>query len=128
MSKLSHRPPDSTYLHRVHEYCAFTAHLRRCNGGVRFALNTDTHARLRFAALQSDTGRRLLQRCGRRPDDITSIVLVEQDRCSIKSEAILRIARLLEQPFPVVAALLFPLPGIVRDAFYDQVSQKSHSA
>jgi predicted DCC family thiol-disulfide oxidoreductase YuxK len=93
---------------------------------VRFALNMDSHAKLRFAALQSNTGRQLLQRCGRRPDDITSIVLVEEDRCSIKSEAILRIARLLEQPFPVVAALLFPLPGMVRDAFYDQV--RSHCA
>lgn len=94
---------------------------RRCNGGVRFAVNMDNHARLRFAALQSDTGRALLQCCGRRMDDISSIVLVEDSRCSIRSEAILRIAQLLEQPFPIVAALLFPIPGMVRDAFYDQV-------
>ena len=96
-------------------------HVCRCNGAVRFALNKDSHARLRFAALQSDTGRALLQRCGRRLDDISSVVLVEEDRCSIKSEAVLRIARILEQPFPVVAALFFPMPGLLRDALYDQV-------
>lgn len=34
----------------------------------------------RFAALQSDAGRALLQRCGRAPTDISSIVLVEKGR------------------------------------------------
>ena len=42
-----------------------TGHLkllcRRCNGGVKFALENDSKANLRFAALQSDTGKRLLQ-------------------------------------------------------------------
>jgi len=28
----------------------------------------------------------------------------------------------MQQPFPALAASLFPLPGIVRDAFYDQVA------
>ena len=64
---------------------------------------------------------RCLQRCGRQPDDISSIVLVEEDACHIKSEAILRIGRRLRQPFPVGAAPLFVLPGFLRDGFYDQV-------
>jgi predicted DCC family thiol-disulfide oxidoreductase YuxK len=31
--------------------------------------------------LQSESGRKLLQRSGRSPDDISSVVLVEKDRC-----------------------------------------------
>ena len=48
-------------------------------------------------------------------------MLVEEDACHIKSEAILRIGRKLRQPFPVGAAPLFVLPSFLRDGFYDQV-------
>lgn len=37
----------------------------------------------RFAALQSDAGRALLRRAGRAPNDISSIVLVERNRCAL---------------------------------------------
>lgn len=39
-----------------------------------------TIRRMRFEALQSEAGRKLLQRSGRAPDDISSVVLVEKDR------------------------------------------------
>jgi hypothetical protein len=48
-------------------------------------------------------------------------VLVEPDACHIKSKAILKIGQTLRQPFPVLATPLFVLPGILRDAIYDQV-------
>lgn len=93
-----------------------------CNNGVNTALKYDKKAALRFAALQSDAGKALLQRSGRRPDDISSIVLVEKSRCFIKSEAILRIAKYLQIPFPVLAQLALPLPLFLRDSLYDQVA------
>ena len=64
----------------------------------------------------------LLQRCGRQPDDLSSIVLVTPDTFYIKSEAILRIGSGLRQPFPVLAAPAFIIPLPVRDAVYDQVA------
>lgn len=88
---------------------------------MRIALANDKHARLRFAALQTDVGRGLLQRCGRKPDDISSIVLATPEGCYIKSDAVLRIAGLLRQPFPFLAAFVWPIPSAVRDALYDQV-------
>jgi predicted DCC family thiol-disulfide oxidoreductase YuxK len=93
----------------------------RCNGGVNTALKFDKNGELRFAALQSDAGRTLLQRSGRNPDDISSIVLVEESGSFIKSEAILRIAKYLQIPFPVLAQLALPLPTFIRDGVYDQV-------
>jgi predicted DCC family thiol-disulfide oxidoreductase YuxK len=36
--------------------------------------------RIRYEALQSEAGRKLLRRSGRAPDDISSVVLVERDR------------------------------------------------
>ncbi len=48
-------------------------------------LDHDNEGRFRMAALQSPAGRTLLESCGRRPDDISSIVLVEPDQHYTKS-------------------------------------------
>ena len=46
-----------------------------CNGGVNFMLDWDSpnekRGNFRFAALQSEVGKALLQRSGRRPDDVS---------------------------------------------------------
>eukprot|EP00878_Enallax_costatus_P032525 GHUV01035749.1.p1 GENE.GHUV01035749.1~~GHUV01035749.1.p1 ORF type:complete len:198 (+),score=38.37 GHUV01035749.1:122-715(+) len=85
-----------------------------CNGGVNFVLDWDKAGVYRFAALQSNPGRQLLVRCGRRPDDISSIVLVEAHGCYIKSEAVLRIATKLGMPWPLLAGLALLTPRFVR--------------
>ena len=64
----------------------------------------------------------LLQRCGRQPDDLSSIVLVTPDAFHIKSEAILKIGQGLRQPFPVLATPLLVVPLPLRDGIYDQVA------
>jgi predicted DCC family thiol-disulfide oxidoreductase YuxK len=81
----------------------------------------------RFAPLQSEAGRSLLQRCGRQPDDISSIVLVEEDRCLIKSDAILQIAQRLDAPWPWVSAPGYVLPLGLRDVLYDQVANNRYT-
>jgi predicted DCC family thiol-disulfide oxidoreductase YuxK len=53
-----------------------------CNGGVNFMLDWDRRGEFRLAALQSPAGRKLLQRSGRSPDDISSIVLVRVHSCT----------------------------------------------
>lgn len=72
-------------------------------------------------------GRTLLQRSGRSPDDISSIVLVERGASYIQSDAILRIASGLGAPLPLVAAALGALPRPVRDTFYDCVADNRYN-
>lgn len=98
----------------------------RCNGGVNTALQFDKQGSLRFAALQSNAGKTLLKRSGRAPDDISSIVLVEENESYIKSEAILRIAQYLQIPFPILGQIGLPLPLFIRDSLYDSVSTSSN--
>ncbi|KAF6261705.1 hypothetical protein COO60DRAFT_1499844 [Scenedesmus sp. NREL 46B-D3] len=98
-----------------------------CNGGVNFMLDWDKEGVYRFAALQSTPGQQLLTRCGRAPDDISSIVLVEQDRCCIKSEAVLRIATRLGMPLPLLAGLALLVPKFISDPVYDQVANNRYS-
>lgn len=93
----------------------------RCNGGVNLMLDWDTRGAFRMAALQSAAGRKLLQRAGRSPDDISSIVLVEPGQAYIKSEAVLRIAQGLNMPLALLAGLAFLVPRPPADAIYDTV-------
>ncbi|KAI8471652.1 MAG: hypothetical protein J3K34DRAFT_227810 [Monoraphidium minutum] len=93
-----------------------------CNTGVNIVLDFDKDGAFRMAALQSAAGRRLLARSGRSPDDISSIVLVEERRAFVKSEAVRRIGAALGVPFPLLAALVAPVPLPLRDFLYDQVA------
>ena len=77
----------------------------------------------------SIAGKALLKRSGRSPDDISSIVLVEDDQSYIKSEAILRIGRRLNVPLQVLGTMgLIGVPGFLRDAAYDAVSAVGQAA
>jgi predicted DCC family thiol-disulfide oxidoreductase YuxK len=102
-----------------------------CNGAVDVMLRLDPESpgRFRLAALQSPCGRALLQRSGRSPDDISSIVLVEPDGFHIRSEAVRRIAAGLGAMtlLPVLAAAAAPVPLGWRDAAYDGVADNRYS-
>ena len=99
-----------------------------CNGGGNFALDMDPPGKLRFAALQSTAGRALLRRAGREPDDISSIVLVEEDAAYVKSDAVLRIATYLDTNplFPIAGTFGPVVPGFLRDVLYDVVADNRY--
>lgn len=98
-----------------------------CNGGVRFVQEHDPNRSIRYIPLQSESGRKLLQRSGRAPDDISSVVLVEKDRSYIKSEAVLRIMGYLNLPFPQLATFLNFVPLFLRDFAYDNVADNRYA-
>ncbi|KAJ0987902.1 hypothetical protein J5N97_006258 [Dioscorea zingiberensis] len=101
-----------------------------CNGGVRFVRNNDRNRknrRIRYEALQSESGKKLLRRSGRDPDDISSVVLVEKDRSYIKSEAVLKIMEYLDLPFPQLALFFKLVPLFIRDLVYDNVADNRYA-
>ncbi|KAJ4959384.1 hypothetical protein NE237_026495 [Protea cynaroides] len=98
-----------------------------CNGGVRFVRENDRDGNIRFEALQSESGRKLLRRSGRSPDDISSVVLVEEARSYIKSDAVLKIMEYLDLPFPQLALFLQFVPMFLRDFVYDNVANNRYA-
>ncbi|KAL5575597.1 hypothetical protein UlMin_017296 [Ulmus minor] len=98
-----------------------------CNGGVKFVRDNDRNRSIRFEALQSEAGKKLLRRSGREPDDISSVVLVEKDRSYIKSEAVLKIMEYINLPFPQIAFFLQFVPLFVRDFVYDNVADNRYT-
>src|SRR5262245_37828440 len=82
-----------------------------CNSSVNFIIRHDRQGYFRFAALQSDEGRRLANEyglssavgnsgdSGEELYSIDSIILVEDDRAYVHSTAALRIVRRLGAPW-----------------------------
>ena len=96
-----------------------------CNGSVRFVARHDPVGRVAFATLQSDAGRRLLERFHLSSLDLQTMVLIEGDRHWTKSDAWLRVVRRLRQPWPVLGAALIA-PRFIRDAVYDVIARKRY--
>jgi predicted DCC family thiol-disulfide oxidoreductase YuxK len=93
-----------------------------CQGTVGFLLPRDRRGRLRFASLQSDTGRRLLAEHGLDRAAPDSVVLVEDGRAWVKSSAALRIARHLGGAWRLFA-LFRVVPRPLRDWAYDVIAR-----
>lgn len=96
-----------------------------CDRWVQLVLRNDRRGRFRFAALQSDAGRALLEKSGLPPQALDSIVLVEGDGVWRKSRAALRIARRMDAPWPLLWPLVI-VPRRVADLFYDLVAKNRY--
>ena len=96
-----------------------------CNASVRFIHERDPKGQMKFAALQSDAGREVLERFGLRTDDFDSIVLVEGDHYYTRSTAALRIAKRLRGLWPALYAFVI-VPRFIRDFFYDVVAKNRY--
>jgi len=96
-----------------------------CNGVVQFVLKRERAPVMRFAALQSDAGRRLCDRFGLPTDTLDTVVLVDDDGAHTKSEAALRLTRYLRAPWSW-ARCLRVVPRPIRDWVYDRVANNRY--
>lgn len=94
-----------------------------CNRSVQAILRHDRHGTLRFAALDSDFARAVIER---HPElqGVDSMVFVENpgrpDECvDVRSAAALRVAHYLGGPFRVLLAARI-IPAGIRDRLYDR--------
>lgn len=82
-----------------------------CAWSVRFVIKRDPKRRFRFAAIQSDSGKRLLETHKVRQEDIGTFVLIDGDRCLMRSEAAIEVALKLSGWWPALTIFsLVPLP------------------
>lgn len=96
-----------------------------CNATVQFLLSHDRAGVLRFAANQSEPGQALLHAFGKQAADVSSVYLIEGDRCHDRSTAALRIARLLPWPWRLAYALIV-LPRPIRDLAYALIARNRY--
>lgn len=93
-----------------------------CTASVQFVLRRDRREVFRFAALQSEAGRRLVARHGLDPEALHTLVLVDGDRAFVRSAAALRVAGRLSGLWPLLRVFLL-VPRPLRDAAYDWIAR-----
>jgi len=110
-------PPDKPIL-------LFDGVCNFCNGFVNFVIARDPHGALRFAALQSEAGRRLLKQRGI-PNDLRSFIFIEGDHHDDQSTAILKVLKRLSGAWPLLFGLIL-VPKPIRNAVYDVIARNRY--
>ncbi|SNR38990.1 MULTISPECIES: thiol-disulfide oxidoreductase DCC family protein [Hymenobacter] len=98
-----------------------------CNGFVQFVIEHDAAGRFRFAALQSEKGKALLQAHGIQPvAEPGTVVLVQDGKAYTHSAAALGVLRGLGGYWAAAATVLLLLPRPIRDAAYRLVARNRY--
>ena len=93
-----------------------------CSGFIRCVLKLDKKDIFRFGLLQSENVRQLLQRYESNISRLTTIVLLEGERITVESDAVLRIARNLGGAWSLICLFII-IPKFLRDGVYRIISK-----
>jgi predicted DCC family thiol-disulfide oxidoreductase YuxK len=104
----------------------FDGHCSLCNGAVDFVMKRDTKKRIRFAAMQSPAGQRVLKHYGYPSTFLDSLVLVEKGKVYLGSTAALRVARQLRRGWPLLYPLII-LPKGIRESIYQWIGANRYA-
>ncbi|MFD2611040.1 thiol-disulfide oxidoreductase DCC family protein [Paenibacillus gansuensis] len=110
---------------KEHDLLLIDGECMLCAHVTRFVIARDREDRFRFAALQSQTGQRLLKEHGEEPGRMDSFVLVRGDRMYMRSAAALRVLQGLGGAWRL-AVFFLVVPRFVRDAVYNMVARNRY--
>ncbi len=96
-----------------------------CSFAVQFILRFEKDKRIKFATLQSEWAKDILQNSANMPTNPDSIVLLQNQTIFIKSKAVMRITPYLKFPFNLLAVFKI-IPTTIADAIYDWVARNRH--
>jgi predicted DCC family thiol-disulfide oxidoreductase YuxK len=96
-----------------------------CNGSVQFILKRDPQGLFRFASLQSEAGRSLMDQHGLDPGALSSVVVIEDGRVWQESSAALRVARHLPGAWKLLRVFAV-IPRPLRDAVYRLIARNRY--
>lgn len=96
-----------------------------CNTSVNCVIKNDKKNKFRFAALQSEKGIELQKKHGVDAAKIESIILIENNCVYYKSTAALRIAKRMDNFYPLLYCLIV-IPAFIRNFFYDIIARNRY--
>lgn len=103
----------------------FDGYCNLCSGTVQFVLKHDRKAKFRFASLQSEYGKSVLQKHQLPTESFDTFVLVEDDKIHFKSTAALRVVKSLSGMWPLLYVFII-VPRFIRDAVYGFVARNRY--
>jgi predicted DCC family thiol-disulfide oxidoreductase YuxK len=96
-----------------------------CNASVQFVIEHDKKDHFHFTALQGDYAKEILPKFNADPKQLSSILLLEDDKLYTKSSAALRVAKKLDGLIPLLYVFLI-VPKFIRDWFYDIIAKNRY--
>ena len=96
-----------------------------CNGAVNFIIQRDKKSLIKFAALQSEAGRKLLQRFNLPIDELSSIILIEDGNVFTQSSAALKLCKYLTGLWPLMYGFII-VPLFLRDGIYKWIAKNRY--
>jgi predicted DCC family thiol-disulfide oxidoreductase YuxK len=96
-----------------------------CNSSVNFIIDRDKNDYFRFASLQSEHGKEILNKFGFDSTNLTTIILAEREKYYNKSTAALRIAGRLRFPWNCFKIFLL-IPPFIRNPIYDIIARNRY--
>lgn len=97
-----------------------------CNRSVQFVLRHDKKQRFKFATLQSSIGQQLLDSADQQ-HDLSSVVLIYQNKVYAQSSAVLNVFRLLPKGWKILYYLGILIPRFIRDALYRVIAKNRYA-
>lgn len=96
-----------------------------CNKLVMFIIRKDRRGKIRFAALQSESGKSLLRTYGLSDKDINFVVYITSHTIFLKSSAVLHLLKDIGNGWNLFFGLIM-IPRFIRDFFYDLVARSRY--
>lgn len=96
-----------------------------CNGAIQFIIRHDKKNIFRFASLQSDVAKKMLDSAGLPSDKLDSIIVVKNNHFYRESDAAIEIAKELSGPWKMVSWLRI-IPKFLRDPAYRLIASNRY--
>jgi predicted DCC family thiol-disulfide oxidoreductase YuxK len=96
-----------------------------CNRAINFVIKRDKNSIIRFATLQSNFSKQLLESKNFQPDE-DSFALIENNKIFLRSTAALKVFRYLKGLWPLIYGLII-VPKFVRDRVYDLIAKNRYN-
>jgi predicted DCC family thiol-disulfide oxidoreductase YuxK len=94
-----------------------------CNTSVIFVLDREKQPTFKFASIQSEKGKELLQWCGLPEDFNQAVILIDDRTIYLGSTAALKIGRYLKFPWSVLSSIGLLVPKLIRDWLYSKIAK-----
>lgn len=93
-----------------------------CNNSVNFIIRKDNTDYFRFLALQSEKGKKIIERHNLDPENLQTIIFLEDGKIYTRSTAALRIARKLNGGWKLFYGFVI-VPTFIRDIIYNVIAK-----
>jgi len=96
-----------------------------CNSSVNFIIRKDPADYFRFLPLQSEKGKKIIERYNLDPENLQTIIFLEGGKIYTRSTAALRIARKLKGGWKLFYVFVI-VPSFIRDFVYNIIAKNRY--